>query len=229
MYEAVTGTARPKHPHGQRGIDHGQEEMAAGERDDQPGNLEPKAGQRHDADDDACGCRRGADPKNSAGAALEGAEETPRRQRALAAQEAQRHGEHGGPEDGAECRRARDHEDGNRDERGEVVAVAAEERRCRPDVGNLAARSHPSRISLDHQQDRQVVEHRRDARHHQDLQVRDLEELGDEECCRTERRRRDEGPMPAAERMAPASADSRRPSTGATPRSQHHGRGHAAA
>ena len=46
--------------------------MAAGERHDQPRDLEPETGQRHDADDDACCGRRGADTKNTAGAALEG-------------------------------------------------------------------------------------------------------------------------------------------------------------
>ena len=45
--------------------------MAAGQRDDEAGDLEPESGQRHDADDDAGRRGRGADTENAGGAALE--------------------------------------------------------------------------------------------------------------------------------------------------------------
>ena len=47
--------------------------MAAGERDDQAGDLQPQAGQRDDADDDAGGRGRGADAEDADRARLRSA------------------------------------------------------------------------------------------------------------------------------------------------------------
>ena len=47
-----------------------------------------------------------------------------------------------------------------------------------------------SLFPLNHQENRQVIEDGRDRRHDQDLQVGDLQELGDQERGGAERRRR---------------------------------------
>ena len=54
-----------------------------------------------------------------------------------------------------------------------------------------------ARVDLDHQEQRQVEQQRRDARHQQHVEVRDLQELGDQEGGRAEHRRRDDRAEPA--------------------------------
>jgi len=84
---------------------------------------------------------------------------------------------------------------------------------------------------LDHQQNREVIEDRGDGRHHQDLQIGDLQEFRDEKGRRPERRRREQRADACSREHrarglgAVAGAPQQRPRH----RSQHHRRGHTAA
>ncbi len=49
-----------------------------------------------------------------------------------------------------------------------------------------------ARVQLDHEEEREVVEHRRDRRHLDDLEVRDLQVLGDDERGGSQHRRRED-------------------------------------
>ena len=64
--------------------------------------------------------------------------------------------------------------------------------------------AHPPRVGFDHQQDRKVVEHRRDGGHRDDLQIRDLQELGDEEGSGAQGGRRHDGADPGGRQDARA-------------------------
>ena len=96
--------------------------------------------------------------------------------------------------------------------------------RDRPEVG-------AARVGLDHQEGREVVEEHRHRRRHQHLQVRDLQELREQERGRAQRRRGEDGPdagggedrAAGLRRVAGAAED--RPRQGA----EGHRGGHAAA
>ena len=81
-----------------------------GERHDDPGDLEPQPGQRHDADDDAGGRRGRGDCQHAERSRLERLEEPPRESGRFTPQVAQRDRQPRRPEDGAERREPHRHQ-----------------------------------------------------------------------------------------------------------------------
>ena len=88
--------------------------------------------------------------------------------------------------------------DDDRHERDEVIPVPARQRaQLHFDGGRHGRHSELARVELDHQEQRQVVEDRRDRRHQQHVEVADLQELRDQERRGAQHRRRDDRAEPA--------------------------------
>jgi hypothetical protein len=99
----------------------------------------------------------------------------------------------GRPEHRKHRREAPEHEDDDREQRQEVVPVALAQVPHRVDLRERdVAHAVLAGVDLDHQEQCQVVQQRGDARHQQHVEVRDLQELGDQERRRAEHRRRDD-------------------------------------
>ena len=110
----------------------------------------------------------------------------------FAIDEAERDGGDDRVEHRAERRHPERQHDRQEDERQEVVALPPRqfpERRQR-DIDGAGA--EPARVGFDHQEDGEEIEQRRDRRHDEHLQVRDLQELGDDERRGAQRRRTDD-------------------------------------
>ena len=94
-----------------------------------------------------------------------------------------------------------EHDDG--DQRAEVEPVAPRDAPQRALLDQqLAAAAVLGGIQLHHHQDGEVVEDGRDRGHPDDVEVGDLEELGDQEGGRAEHRRRDDGAETAGRQQA---------------------------
>ena len=124
-------------------------------------------------------------------------------QRAVAVQEAHEERHHRRPEHRPDRREAEQHEHDDRDERQEVEPERPGEL---PHAGPRAEihRLHAvlPRVDLDHEQQRQVVKAGRDRRHLDHVEIRDLEEFGDQERGRAEHRRGQDGAEPAGGEQA---------------------------
>jgi hypothetical protein len=166
--------------------------MATGDRDDESRDFDPEAGERDRADDDASGCGGGGDGQDAAAAGGERGRQAPRTERSVAMEKAECDREDGGPEHRSERRETARHQHDDRRQRHEVLPAAPRQRAQRQLAGRNWPQCEPPRIGLDHQEDRKVVEQRRNDRHRDDLQVRDAQELGDQKCGRAHHRRRED-------------------------------------
>ena len=214
MYEAVTGTARPT-------IQTTSEVKIAvssseprGVVDDDRAELEAEAGERDDADDDAGAGAGRADVEHADRAAFhrlgEARVEHVLLGRAAAAEEVVRKSAVSGrsmlvasattvaQNTDSTGENPQQHEGDDRDQREEVEPVALAQVPDRVDAleGDVA-HAELAGVDLDHQEQRQVEQQRRDARHQQHVEVRDLQELGDQERRGAEHRRRDDRAEPA--------------------------------
>ena len=205
MYDAVTGTARPRIQTATAERITVPGERSRRQSNDQAGRLQTESRQRDDADDDAGDGGGGEHGQHVLAARRERLDRARRRQPRLPRhQETHADGRDDGPEDRAERREADHHQDGDENERNEVQdnqdalivrpavtcwSSSMTSAPCRiPDP----PRPHPCRIPFDHQSDRQVVQDGRHRRHDEHLQIRDAQVLGDEECRGAERRWRQE-------------------------------------
>ena len=150
MYDAVTGTASPRSQTAMRRIHDREKQLPSSQRHDDAGHFQSESGQRHHADDDPGGGRRRRDAEHSDRAGLQRRQQPRRRQAGFPPKVAQTNGEHRCPEDGTERRHARDHEDRNRHQRGEVIAGLLRQRPGRERTALDRLGPEPSRVRLDH-------------------------------------------------------------------------------
>ncbi len=188
----------PDDPDDQRGIDRGQQQIAAGIVDHDRREFQPQSGQRHHADDDAGGRAGGGGGQRLQRTIRQCAHQLLRGQRGLARDVAHQRGHADGVEHRGGRRIAPHHEDDDGDQRDEVEAVAARQfpQRIFGNVG-LAAHAVALAVEFHHEEQRQVVKDGRDGRHPDHVEIADLEEFGDQERRGTENRRRDDGAEPA--------------------------------
>ena len=133
---------------------------------------------------------RGGDRQHAARAGHERVPDLARAHPVALVQEREQEREHGRVHHGAERREVQRQQHHDQHQRREVVAPAREQP---PEPGRLEVQPldlEAARVGLDREQDPEVVEERRDERVDEHLQVGDLQELGDDEGGRAERRRR---------------------------------------
>ena len=185
-------------PDDQRRVDRRQQQTAAGVRNHDRRELQAKAGQSDDADDDAGARASGCGIQCADRAVSQRTLQLRRHQCSVLAQEAEQERcddriEH------RQCRRVADHhEDHDGDERDEVEAVAlghcAERHlRCEVDVTRMEALG----VEFDHDQQREIIETGRDGGHPDHVEIADLEKLRDQERRSAQHWRRQDGAEPA--------------------------------
>jgi hypothetical protein len=207
----VGGRHRQAHPEDEardQDEEEGEDDVAAREGDHHGGELEPEAGQAHDAHDDARDRAGHGDgdgvpraefqrlERQREAAAAEGHEACERRPGAREgperAQACGRHDREDGVEAHAHRRIARDEEPDERHERQEEVPALGEDGADGGELGGGQA-LHPllHRSDMDEEVDRAEIEEGREDRDEHDVDVRDARELGHQERARAHEGRHD--------------------------------------
>jgi hypothetical protein len=194
-------------PHDQRREQRGQREAAARIGDDDRAELEAEPGLGDYADDDSRRRARRRHVQHLSRAVAERREQFSQAHRGVAAEEGDEPRDQRRIEHREDRRKAPDHEHDDRDQRQEVIPVLARQF-AEPEfrLGRDLGHAELARVDLDHEQQRKVVEHRRDRGHQQHVEIADLQEFGDQECRGTKTGGEMIAPNPPAASRPPAAS-----------------------